>query len=212
MKTNKKITLTILGVSILLAAACGGWVFRRQDKSCPECHHPGKTEYKVDTLLSPNYTKGRKNTVEGVVLHHAAGTTIENTLHGFCAPGGLSCHCLICYDGTRHIICRPGQVAWHAGKSILNGKNGCNYFTIGIEFWGDTNRKPLTDDQVRSAIEYLKPIISKYRIPLTNISTHEKVRAAYKEQHPDDDVPHKSDITQKEYERFMKALRDSLNV
>lgn len=66
---------------------------------------------------------------------------------------------------------------------------------------------PLTEDQMKSAIEYLRPIIKKYNIPYSNIVTHEMVRQAYKKKHPQKRCSGKVDITQTEYKRFMKLLR-----
>lgn len=119
-------------------------------------------------------------------------------------------HVVIDKDGTRYIMCSPETVTYHAGRSILNGKEGCNYFTIGIEFQGNTLEAPLTQDQINSAIEYLKPIIAKYHIPISNIVTHEMVRQAYKRKYPEKRCYGKVDITQKEYAKFMKALKAEL--
>ena len=119
-------------------------------------------------------------------------------------------HCVIDLDGTRYIMCEPEVATYHAGLSVLNGKEGCNYFTIGIEFQGNTLEKPLTKDQICSAIEYLKPLITKYRIPVNNIVTHEMVRQAYKKKYPHKRCSGKVDITQTEYKRFMKLLRQSI--
>ena len=68
----------------------------------------------------------------------------------------------------------------------------------------------LTDDQIKSAIEYLRPLIAKYEIPIQNIVTHEMVRQAYKRKYPHQRCYGKVDITQKEYHRFMSALRQAL--
>ena len=106
----------------------------------------------------------------------------------------------------------PSVVTYHAGYSVLNGKEGCNYFTIGIEFQGNTLEKPLTRDQIYSAIEYLKPLIKKYKIPLTSIVTHEMVRKAYKKKYPKKRCSGKVDITETEYLRFMKVLKSELNL
>ena len=104
-------------------------------------------------------------------------------------------------------MCEPEIATYHAGFSVLNGKEGCNYFTIGIEFQGNTLETPLTQDQINSAIDYLKPLISKYKIPLSNIVTHEMIRQAYKNKYPRKRCSGKVDITQSEYKRFMKILR-----
>jgi DNA repair protein RadB len=62
-------------------------------------------------------------------------------------------------------------------------------------------------NQIYSAIEYLKPIISKYKIPLKNIVTHEMVRKAYKNKYPKKRCSGKVDVTQVEYKRFIKYLK-----
>ena len=170
-----------------------------------------KNKYKEKKYPTPNIDKKRTNTVEGVILHHTAEPTIERSLEILTSlKKKVGTHCVIDLDGTRYIMCEPEVVTYHAGFSVLNGKEGCNYFTIGIEFQGNTLEKPLTQDQIYSAIEYLKPLITKYRIPLKNIVTHEMVRQAYKKRHPHKRCSGKVDITQTEYKRFMKLLRQSI--
>ena len=168
--------------------------------------------YKEIRYPTPNVDSTRRNTVEGVVLHHTAEPTIEKSLGVLTSlQKKVGTHCVIDLDGTRYIMCEPEIVTYHAGLSVLNGKEGCNYFTIGIEFQGNTLEKPLTDDQISSAIEYLKPLIKKYKIPVKNIVTHEMVRNAYKKKYPNKRCSGKVDITQTEYLRFMKALRNAVN-
>lgn len=170
-----------------------------------------KNKYKEKKYPTPNIDKKRTNTVEGVILHHTAEPTIERSLEILTSlKKKVGTHCVIDLDGTRYIMCEPEVVTYHAGFSMLNGKEGCNYFTIGIEFQGNTLEKPLTQDQIYSAIEYLKPLITKYRIPLNNIVTHEMVRQAYKKRHPHKRCSGKVDITQTEYKRFMKFLQQSI--
>ena len=123
---------------------------------------------------------------------------------------GVGAHCVIDTDGTRYILCPPTAVTFHAGLSCLHGRESCNYFTVGVEFQGNTLRAPLTEEQVESGIEYLLPIIRQYHIPLSNIVTHEMVRTAYKERHPEVRCYGKVDITPVEYHRFMAALEKRL--
>jgi len=59
-------------------------------------------------------------------------------------------------------------------------------------------------------IEYLIPLIEKYKIPLKSIVTHQMVRNAYKQKYPDKRCSGKVDITQAEYQRFMENLRKAL--
>lgn len=168
-------------------------------------------KYKEVTYPTPNYSKYKKNSVEGVILHHTAEPTIKRSLAVLTnRKKGVGTHVVIDTNGTRYLMCSPRTVTYHAGWSYLNGKENCNNFTIGIEFQGNTLEKPLTKDQINSGIEYLLPLIKKYKIKLSNIVTHKMVRDAYKKRHPRKRCSGKVDITQKEYTRFMTALKKAI--
>ena len=162
---------------------------------------------------TPNYNRTRKNEVKGIVLHHTGEPTVEESLEILTSPERkVSSHVVIDTDGTRYVMADPTVVTYHAGLSILHGMEHCNYCTIGIEFQGNTLEKPLTGDQIASAIEYMLPIIEEYDIPLDNIVTHEMVRNAYRAQYPDKRCDIKVDITPAEYSHFMQALRTYYNI
>ncbi|MBR4552953.1 MAG: N-acetylmuramoyl-L-alanine amidase [Bacteroidaceae bacterium] len=100
--------------------------------------------------------------VNGVILHHTAEPTIERSLGVLTSKKkNVGTHCVIDTDGTRYIMCAPTVVTYHAGYSLLDGKEGCNNFCISIEFQGNTLERPLTNNQIKSAIEYLLPLIKK---------------------------------------------------
>lgn len=165
-------------------------------------------EYRVVAYPTPNYDKERANLVMGVVLHHTAEPTVERSLAILTSPiKKVGTHVVIDTDGTRYVMADPNIATYHAGRSILNGHEGCNYCTVGIEFQGNTLVAPLTDDQIASGIEYIMPIMAKYNIPLKNIVTHEMVRNAYMQKYPNKRSSAKVDITPTEYSRFMKALK-----
>ena len=103
-----------------------------------------------------------------------------------------------------------GLVIGEYGPHVLDGKEGCNKFCIGIEFQGNTLEKPLTEDQIKSAIEYLLPLIKKYKIPVSHIVSHKFVRDAYKKKYPNKRCSGKVDITDTEYKKFMKRLKAKL--
>ena len=170
-----------------------------------------KFQYKEISYPTPNYAKGRVNSVRGVILHHTAEPTAKRSLEVLTVSGRhVGTHVVIDTDGTRYIMADPTIVTYHAGFSILDGREGCNEFTIGIEFQGNTLETPLTNDQIKSGIEYLIPLIKKYNIPFRNIVTHEMVRNAYKKKYPKKRCSGKVDITQTEYRRFQKALKEVL--
>ncbi len=185
-------------------AAISVWIGHKSDGS------DGK-HYKVVQYPTPNFDEEKVNEVRGVILHHTAEKTVERSLEILTSvEKGVGTHVVIDTDGTRYVLCEPELVTFHAGKSVLNGRDACNDFTIGIEFQGNTLERPLTEDQIKSGIEYLLPIIRKYNIPIENIVTHEMVRNAYKRKYPNKRCYGKVDITQKEYHKFMRALRAAL--
>lgn len=164
-------------------------------------------DFEEKRFPTPNYDKRRKNEVRGVVLHHTGEPTVAESLEILSSPERqVSTHVVIDTDGTRYVMADPSVVTYHAGLSMLNGMEHCNYCTIGIEFQGNTLVAPLTNEQVASAIEYLLPIMEEYHIPLTNIVTHEMVRNAFRKQYPDKRADIKVDITPAEYYHFMRVL------
>ena len=172
--------------------------------------HGGK-HYKVVSYPTPNFDKEKVNEVKGVVLHHTAEPTIERSLAVLTSKRKrVGTHVVIDTDGTRYVMAEPTRVVFHAGRSVLNGRDGCNDFTIGIEFQGNTLEQPLTDDQISSAIEYLLPLMRRYNIPVSNVVTHEMVRNAYKQKHPGVRCHDKVDIASADYLRFMKAFRRAM--
>lgn len=152
------------------------------------------------------------NEVKGVVLHHtAAKGSAEDVANNMCKPGHkVSCHVVIDKDGTRYVLGEPTDITWHAGYSKLGNRFKANEFTIGIEFHGNTLEAPLTEAQIESAVDYLKPIIKQYKIPAENIVTHQMIRDAYREAVPSNKKAWpKVDITPEEYERVLKALKEA---
>lgn len=169
--------------------------------------------YWVVDYPTSNITLNKKNLVEGIVLHHTACSSIMIALNALAPKNGhsdVSCHVVIDTDGTRYILASSDQITWHAGASSLNGKDDCNNFTIGIEFQGNTLEKPLTAEQIESAVEYMLPIIHEYKIPIGNVVTHEQIRRDWIKSHTNSMAFMKHDITESEYKRLISVLNDSL--
>lgn len=170
-----------------------------------------KNKYREVSHPTPNYNREARNEVRGIILHHTAEPTVQRSLEVLTSKQkGVGTHVVIDTDGTRYIMCAPTVVTYHAGLSVLNGREGCNYFTLGIEFQGNTLEKPLTAEQIESAVEWMLPLMERYNIPVENVVTHEMVRNAYKKKYPNKRCYGKVDITQVEYQRVMKALRARL--
>ena len=181
--------------------------------------------FQSDTIQTPNvrtvndesYKKGHGlvNERKGVVLHHTAfmDEDLTGVTNHLTRPGGESSHVIIGYDGTRKVLARPEQVTFHAGHSVWNNRDNVNDFMLGLEFQGDTNKKPLTDQQIQSAVEYLKPILRENNISLENITSHQKVRDNYNEyakKQRAKSAPHKPDINERDYNRIIQALLEDV--
>ena len=149
--------------------------------------------------------------MKGIVLHHTATNSTQVSLAimvGLEPKGKVSCHVLIAPDGTRYVLATPETITWHAGQSRLNERNNCNRFTVGIEFQGNTLEEPLTDAQIRSAIDYCLPIMKKYKLKEKDIVTHQQICDEFLKSHPKEKVPAKVDITPDEHARFLRALKE----
>ena len=214
MKRNSSIHtgLTMLLLAVLVAAFTFSCRSRAEDKTVTTEEiveqPPVKKDYAVKHVPTPNYDRQRANDVQGIILHHTAEPTVEKSLAILTSPAKkVGTHVVIDTDGTRYIMAEPTVATYHAGRSILNGREGCNHFTVGIEFQGNTLEAPLTEDQIASGIEYILPIMAKYNIPLENVVTHEMVRTAWMQRYPRKRCSGKVDITPEEYLRFMRALK-----
>lgn len=161
------------------------------------------------------------NEKKAIILHHTGdydnngGTTsIEKIINHFKAEGeGASAHVLIAKDGTRYIFNTENDVMWHAGWSILNGREKVNDFSIGIEIEGDTkNGHHFTQAQMESLIEYSRPLIQKYNIPFDMISDHATIRDNYIKAHPEKKVDTKRDLDGKIFNELQNLLKRKIYV
>ena len=106
---------------------------------------------------SPNRDIAPPNERLGVVFHHTE-SSLEDTIALMLRPESrVSYHCVIAADGARTTLVPDSEVAWHAGVSRFLDRDGCNAFTLGVAFAGDTGREPLTSLQIASALEWLAP-------------------------------------------------------
>ena len=111
----------------------------------------------------------RKNTTL-IVLHTTeASFTSVNKLS---ANG--ECHYLVNTDGVVYRIIDHRRVAFHAGRSMWNGRSGVDDFSIGIEIVGNHNKRPAAA-QVRALAALIKEVQAIYNIPDEAVLTHSQV-------------------------------------
>lgn len=130
---------------------------------------------KIKRLPSPNRSSRNGQEVDLIVIHAISlppggfGTghvldfflnRLDYTAHPyFKGLEGLrvSPHYFIDRGGEVVELVDPDEMAWHAGESSFEGREGCNSFSIGIELEGGPDH-PFTEGQYR-ALEKLCPLL-----------------------------------------------------
>jgi N-acetylmuramoyl-L-alanine amidase len=81
---------------------------------------------------SPNH--GGKLTAEFLVMHFTAASSAKSAINWLTNPTAqASAHLVIGRDGNITQLVPFDTVAWHAGKSFWDGRQGLNSFSLGIE-------------------------------------------------------------------------------
>jgi N-acetyl-anhydromuramyl-L-alanine amidase AmpD len=156
---------------------------------------------KLSKQTTGQYTQ--KITPSAIVLHHTSGNyqgSIDWTNRVFDTNGKrlyASYHCIIARDGRRTITNLDDNRAYHAGPSSFKGKSSLNGWSLGVAWERDTYMEPLSDAAIESALEYIIPRMKKWGISPDNVTDHRTVSPG-----------RKSDIAPKEYQKFMKLLRE----
>jgi N-acetylmuramoyl-L-alanine amidase len=111
---------------------------------------------------SPNH--GEKLTAEFLVMHFTASSSAKVAVDWLVNPDAqASAHLVIARDGSITQLVPFDTVAWHAGKSFWDGRQGLNSFSLGIELdnagkltrqgskWVTWFGKQIPDDEVMEA-------------------------------------------------------------
>ena len=137
---------------------------------------------------SPNWNARPSGVlIDTLVIHATESPDAQQDLAWLCNPKSeASAHALIDRDGTIYDLVPVQHRAWHAGKSIYNGRPDVNDFSIGVELANRCDGKePYTDEQLQTfialAVGYARewPAITPERI-----TTHKAIRAAWLAAHP----------------------------
>ena len=87
----------------------------------------------------------------------------------------VSSHLLITRTGEVVQFVPLNERAWHAGKSVFNGVENCNDFSIGIELEG-TDTDPYSDAQYRVLAGVSRELMRQYpAISPENIAGHDAI-------------------------------------
>jgi AmpD protein len=134
---------------------------------------------KIEKQPSPNYSSRTGEPVDMIVIHTASlpegefGTgyvldlflnRLDLSAHpSFKELEGLkvSSHYFIDRQGKVIELVDPDQMAWHAGVSSFEGREGCNSFSIGIELEGTPDHR-ITERQYHLLQELCLLLMERY--------------------------------------------------
>lgn len=88
-----------------------------------------------------------------------------------------SAHVLIGREGEVWKLVEFDRQAYHAGASILNGRENCNRWTLGIELIGKTD-SGFSNVQYQALAELLVTLGEQHGFPRDNVKGHDSVRWA----------------------------------
>ena len=142
-------------------------------------------------LPSYCYSKYKFRSVDGLVVHFISAKNILpddpfnlEAIIGIFKQYKVSANYLIRRDGTIIELVPEGYRSHHAGKSIMNGREGCNSFTIGVELEGGTDF-PYTDEQMLSLGTLSAQLMNKHKFTSECIKGQDEIRSDWNEKYPD---------------------------
>ncbi len=136
------------------------------------CLIPLQAALDIESRYSPlNSRRERRRSTQYIILHTTEGST-KGSLEKLRRRG--EAHYLIAPSGKVYRIIDKSRVAFHAGRSMWNGRTNLDNTSIGIEMVGYHN-KPLTAAQKTALKELLRQLQSIYKIPDEQVLSHSAV-------------------------------------
>jgi hypothetical protein len=126
----------------------------------------------ISNKISPrNHERPERKSTEYIVLHTTEGGE-KGSLKKIYRNG--EAHYFVCRDGHVFRIIDKNRVAFHAGKSMWDGRTGLDDYSVGIEISGYHN-KDITGAQYASIKELVAQLQRIYRIPDRRVLTHSMI-------------------------------------
>jgi N-acetylmuramoyl-L-alanine amidase len=141
---------------------------------------PAKS-YSIQWKASPNH-KNRKAKIEAIIIHHTANTATFSGLMRWMTKkeSKVSAHYFISKKGAIVQMVKDERIAYHAGKSELNGRKWVNNFSIGIECDYDSRHAPMTSEMYDALVWLTSELTRKYSIDAANVVDHRTVSPSRK--------------------------------
>ncbi len=134
-------------------------------------------EVKERLAHQSNYTKGRKQPVQYIVVHYTAnnGDTAQGNGNYFAqANRNASAHYFVDENSIIQSV-KDNDTAWHCGAKSYRHEKCRNDNSIGVEMCSekDSNGQYYINEQTQNtAIVLVKTLMEKYNIPLENVLRH----------------------------------------
>ena len=124
---------------------------------------------------SPNFNnRRRQDDITGIVVHATANSSLQGVIDWFNNPSAqVSAHYTIGKDGqiVQHV--QDIHRAWHAGRSVWKGRDGCNDYTLGIELVNlNDGADPYPEAQQQANLALCAYLAHKYAINAGDIFGH----------------------------------------
>lgn len=131
----------------------------------------------VEFKQSPNYSRRPAGVDIDCIVMHADASRSEHGTVGWIlnATSRVSYHYLIGRDGRIWQFVADQGKAWHAGKSVLDGRENCNDYAIGVSFSNAQDGEPLTGVQLSKGAQLCAWLCREHAIPVARIVTHKMV-------------------------------------
>ena len=107
-----------------------------------------------------------------LIVLHTTEAHAKSSLNKLCERG--EAHYCVTEDGTVYRIVDKEREAFHAGRSMWNGKEDCDEFSIGIEVVGHHD-KAVTLQQIAALRELVARLTRMYNIPDGRVVCHSHI-------------------------------------
>ena len=107
-----------------------------------------------------------------LIVLHTTEAPAKSSLNKLCERG--EAHYCVTEDGTVYRIVDKEREAFHAGRSMWNGKEDCDEFSIGIEVVGHHD-KAVTLQQIAALRELVARLKRMYKIPDGRVVCHSHI-------------------------------------
>ena len=134
---------------------------------------------KVKQMLAhtSNYTKGRKSSIQFIVVHYTAnnGDKAEGNGNYFAQPNrNASAHYFVDESNVVQSV-KDSDTAWHCGAKSYKHPKCRNDNSIGVEMCSEKDEKGqyyINEQTQNTAIKLINVLMAKYSIPIGNIIRH----------------------------------------